>query len=394
MTASVRTRRNALFVLFFLPGIVISSWVTRTPDIRDATQASTAEMGLIIAGLSVGSMLGVLSGGPLVARLGARRVSLAGVSLVAAGCAVIGVGGGLGIGPVVALGLGLFGLGVGAAEIGLNVEGGEVERGIGRSTLPMLHGAYSLGTVVGAAVGVGLTAIRFPVLVHLVVAAAIVAVALVFAIRPMPADIGIQPRRSADDTQAPRPQVWRDPRLLLIGFVVLALGMAEGTANDWLPLLMVDGHGLEAALASGSFALFAITMTIGRFAGGWFVDRFGKAAVLGVSAAIGAVGIGLVSFVDDPVVAVASVVLWGLGAALGFPVALSAAGESGPNSAARVSLAASIGYIAFLVGPPLLGFLGEAYGLRGAILVVLALVALAIAATTGIRPAHTVRARG
>lgn len=387
MPATPQARRNGLLVLFALSGLVMSSWVSRTPDIRDLVGASTVEMGLILLGLSAGSMVGVLAGGPLVARFGAKRITLICATLFSIGAAVIGVGAGLGSGPIVALGLGIFGLGMGAAEIGLNVEGGEVELALGRSTLPLLHGAYSLATAVGAGIGMALTAVRFPVVAHMLIVAVAVIVALTFAIRPMPADVG---RRSHVAHDTPRAQVWRDPRLLLIGVIVLALAMAEGTATDWLPLLMVDGHGFSATLGSGVYAIFAATMTIGRFSGGWFVDRFGQAAVLGASAVIGAVGLALVAFVDNPVIAAASVILWGLGAANGFPVAISAAGSSGPDSTARVSLAASIGYVAFLVGPPLLGFLGEHYGLRNAIVVVLVLVSGAVVATIGLGRRTTV----
>lgn len=385
MTATPLTHRNSLFVLFFLNGIVMSSWVTRTPDIRDLLEASTAEMGLVLVGLSAGAMIGVLSGSPLVARFGARPINLFGGLLIALGTASAGIGSGLALAPAVALGLALIGLGMGAGEIGLNVEGGSVEQELGRSALPAMHGCYSLGTVIGALAGMGLTALQFSVPTHLMVVAVIVAIAVLAAIRPMPAGIGVQPRRAAAGMRPVHAPVWRDPRLLLIGFVILALAMAEGTATDWLPILMVDGHGYDPAMASGIYALFAAMMTIGRFGGGWFIDRFGRAIVLGVSAAIGAVGLALVSFVDNPIVAGPAVVLWGLGAALGFPVALSAAGDSGPNPAARMSLAASLGYVAFLVGPPLLGFLGEDFGLRRAILVVLGMVVLAIVATFGIR---------
>ncbi|MGO4425643.1 sugar MFS transporter, partial [Streptomyces sp. MCAF7] len=78
-------------------------------------------------------------------------------------------------------------------------------------------------------------------------------------------------------------------------------------------------------------------------------------------------------------------VLWGIGASLGFPVALSAAGDSGDNSAARVSLAATLGYVAFLVGPPSLGQLGEHFGLRNALFLVLILVVAASFATPAAR---------
>ncbi|MEU9387928.1 MFS transporter, partial [Streptomyces sp. NPDC048279] len=108
MTADPARRRTAVFVLFFAPGLTISSWVTRTPDVRDLLGASTAQMGLILSGLSVGSMAGILCSGALVARWGARLVVLAGTAAIAAGAALIGVGAGAGADLGVALGLGLF----------------------------------------------------------------------------------------------------------------------------------------------------------------------------------------------------------------------------------------------------------------------------------------------
>lgn len=138
-------------------------------------------------------------------------------------------------------------------------------------------------------------------------------------------------------------------------------------------------------------AVFAASMTLGRFVGGRFVDRYGRAAALCASAVIGALGIALVILVDHQAVAAAAAVLWGIGASLGFPVALSAAGESGEDSAARVSLAATVGYVAFLVGPPSLGHLGEHFGLRNALFLVLILVVAASLATPAartVRPAE------
>src|SRR5699024_847067 len=123
--------------------------------------------------------------------------------------------------------------------------------------------------------------------------------------------------------------------------------------------------------------------------------RVGRARVLMVSALFAAVGLALISFVDSQATAVVAVVLWGLGASLGFPLALSAAGDSGANPAARVALASTIGYLAFLVGPPTLGFLGEEIGLRGALVVPLAVVLLAALiapATAPRREGHEERA--
>lgn len=378
MRTSLRARRLALAALFFVPGIGIASWVTRTPDIRDLLGASTAEMGLVLLGLSVGSMGGVLASGPLVARFGARPIITAGALGVVASMPTIGAGAAIESPVVAALGLFLFGAGMGGGEVAMNVEGAEVERQWGRSFLPTLHGCYSLGTVVGAVLGIVATAAQFSVTWHLVVVGAVSAVIVVLAIPVVPTGTG-QVRQATDAaaSRAPRPQVWRDPRLLLIGVIILAMALAEGSATDWLPLVMVDGHGFDAELGATIYAVFAASMTVGRFSGGWFIDRFGRPAVLCASGVFGAIGLALVVFVDSQVVAAAAVVLWGLGASLGFPVAISAAGDSGENAAARVSLVATVGYVAFLVGPPALGFIGEEHGLRGALLVPFALVAVA-----------------
>ncbi|MFC8743035.1 MFS transporter, partial [Streptomyces olivaceus] len=389
MTVSPVRRRFAVFALFFLPGLAMASWVTRTPDVRDLLGASTGRMGLVLFGLSVGSMVGILCSGPLVARWGARPVIAAGTLATAAGSGVIGLGAGAGSDAAVALGLALIGLGMGGGEVALNIEGAEVERLLGRSTLPAMHGFYSLGTVVGAVAGMLLTAVSFPVLWHLVVVTAVVLAVLVPVIRYVPAGVGRRTGTGPKERDAARPAVWREPKLLLIGGIILALAMAEGTANDWLPLVMVDGHGFDAALGSAVYAVFAAAMTVGRFAGGPFVDRYGRAAALCASAVVGALGIALVILVDHQGVAAAAAVLWGIGASLGFPVALSAAGDSGDDSAARVSLAATVGYVAFLVGPPSLGQLGEHFGLRNALFLVLALVVAAAFATPAARSART-----
>lgn len=380
MTApAVRRRRQALYLFFFLPGIALSSWVTRTPDVRDRLDASTGQMGLILFGLSVGSMLGILCSGRFVARLGTRPVILLGTALIVAATGVIGAGSAAASAPLVTTGLFLFGAGIGSGEVAINVDGADVERITGRPVLPTLHGCFSLGTVIGALAGMTATAAEVPVSWHLGVVALAATGMLLHASRALVGGVGLSTgTRAADEIKGAAPKVWKDRKLLLIGAIVLAMALAEGAANDWLPLLMVDGHGLDATAGSLVYVGFAAAMTLGRFCGTYFLVRFGRATVVRASAVSGAVGLVLVIFSDNVVIAATSVLFWGLGASLGFPVALSAAGDSGPEQTARVSLVAIIGYVAFLVGPPALGFLGDHYGLRSAMIVVLVFVASAI----------------
>ncbi|MER6005755.1 MFS transporter [Nonomuraea angiospora] len=377
MDLATRRRRQALFLLFFLPGIALSSWVTRTPDIRDRLEASTGQMGWILFGLSLGSMIGILCSGRLTSRYGTRPVIGVGTAMVVGSLAVISAGTLLSSVPLVMAGLCGFGAGMGAGDVAVNVDAADVERITGRTTLPTVHGCFSLGTVVGAGTGIAATAARLPAHWHLAAVTLIAAALFLYAMRALPAGIGIGAPGQAE-SGGTESKVWKDGRLLLIGAIVLAMALAEGAANDWLPLLMVDGHGLDAASGSLVYAGFAAAMTIGRFGGSFFLDRFGRTTVIRASAVSGALGLILVIFSDNAVLAGAAVLFWGLGASLGFPVALSAAGETGPNATARVSLVATIGYVAFLVGPPGLGFLGDHWGLRTAMLAVLAFVASAV----------------
>lgn len=374
-------RRWALIALFLLPGLALASWVTRTPAIRDRLGASTAEMGLVILGLSAGAMLGVLASAPLVMRIGTRRVIGAGVALILASLLGVAAGAAVGSAALVMAGLALFGLGAGGMEVALNIEGAEVEAQAGRPLMAALHGCFSLGTLLGALIGIAFTAAEVTPLWHLTLVAAVLAPMGWVAMRQIPAGYG---RRAGD--AAPRVRgLWRERKLLGIGLVVLAMALAEGAANDWLPLIMVDGHGLDEAAGSLVFAGFAAAMTAGRFLGNRAVGRWGRVAVARVSALLALTGIGTVVLADAPVLAAGGVVFWGLGAALGFPIAMSAAAASGPDPTARVGLVATAGYVAFLVGPPLLGFVGEHVGLRAAMTLVFATVVMAFLLAPALR---------
>ncbi|MDQ0697014.1 MULTISPECIES: MFS transporter [unclassified Streptomyces] len=406
MDATTRRWRAALFLFMLATGVSMASWVARTPAVRDALDVTTGSMGLVLFGLSVGSMAGVLASGGLVRRRGGRQVIAAGAGLLVAGLLVIAGGAALEASAGVFCGLALFGAGMGLAEVAFNIEGAAVERALGRPVLPVLHGCFSLGTVVGALLGMGLTAVRFPVGWHLAAVAVAVAAAGVWSVRAVPAGTGQEepgPEGAArsdgsDDAAGSeggggrhpdgiRGQlaVWRDRRLVLIGLIVLAMAFAEGSANDWLPLLMVDGHGTSATAGSLTFMLFAVAMTTGRFTGGPLLVRYGPAAVVRASALVAAAGVALVVFSDNALLAGAAVVLWGLGASLGFPVTISAAGEGVRNASARVAAVSTAGYAAFLVGPPSLGFLADHVGLRNAMVVVLVLLGGAALITRALR---------
>lgn len=373
---ALKRRTWALFMFFFLPGLLMASWATRTPAIRDILSVSTAEMGAVLFGLSIGSMSGILCSAWLVKRFGTRKVIRTTMTCAVTGMVILSVALWCASPLIFALGLAVFGASFGAAEVAINVEGAAVERELNKTVLPMMHGFYSFGTLAGTSVGMALTALSVPANIHIILAAAVAIAPIFIAIRAIPDGTGKNASEDAHLQEKGLP-FYRDIQLLLIGVVVLAMAFAEGSANDWLPLLMVDGHGFSPTSGSLIYAGFTLGMTVGRFTGGWFIDRYSRVTVVRASALMGALGIGLIIFVDSDWVAGVSVILWGLGASLGFPLTISAASDTGPDAPTRVSVVATTGYLAFLVGPPLLGYLGEHYGLRSAMMVVLALVILA-----------------
>lgn len=373
--------RNAVFAIFGLCGIGLSSWVSRTPSVRDSLHASTSEMGWIVFGLAAGSIAGLILSSHVLAHFGSVRTIAGAMVGSAIGLAIAGLGATLFAAPLpVVAGLAIFGAGVGMCDVSMNVEGAANERVLGRTVMPLFHAAFSVGTVAGAALGALAELAHLPIAAHLGVISVVMVVGVMFAVRKLP------PHPDAP-TAAPgggRPAgwrsrllIWRERRTILIGLIVLGMAFAEGSANDWLALAMVDGHHVSNAAGAFVFGIFVAAMTVGRIAGVFLLDRFGRVPVLRASALLAAGGLLVVIFVPSALVAGVGVVLWGLGAALGFPVGMSAAADDPAVAAARVSAVATIGYFAFLVGPPSIGLLGGHIGLLHALLLVLILVGLA-----------------
>lgn len=169
--------------------------------------------------------------------------------------------------------------------------------------------------------------------------------------------------------------------------VVLVFAVTEGTAGDWLALALVDGHGTSEATGAGGFALFVAAMTAARAAGGTALQRWGRVATLRASLLLALAGLMLVVLGPALPLVLAGALLWGAGAALGFPVGMSAAADDPARAAARVAVVSSIGYTAFLAGPPLVGLLADRVGILRALLVVLPALALGLLTAQATRPA-------
>ncbi|MFZ4894443.1 MFS transporter [Plantibacter sp. Mn2098] len=410
LTTTLRPRRelvawrNAIFVIFALSGLSIATWVARLPAIRDSLGISTGEIGLLILGMSIGSIVGLIAAPPVLGRLGPRRGMATSLSIVAAGLVFIGIGSSLvPMAGIVLIGLILFGFGNGSVDVMMNVEGAAAEHELGKTVLPLMHACFSFGTVIGAGIGAVAASLALPVFIHAIVMAAVIAGTAVVAVRYVPirepladeahegsgadAGSGSAGRGNWRQRLLSGLSVWADVRLVFIGVIMLGMAFAEGSANDWLTIAVVDGHLQTQAVGALVFGAFVSAMTIGRVVGGPLIDRFGRVIVLQVSAGAAVVGLSTFILAEPTWLMIAGAVLWGLGCSLGFPVGMSAAADDPRRAAARVSAVAMIGYCAFLVGPPAIGLLADHVGILNALFVVLVLIVLAGLASPAAREA-------
>lgn len=365
---AVAVAHRAVYVSFMVSGFASGNWASRIPQIRTELGLTPAELGLVLLAFAVGSLLALPAAGVIVHRFGAARTISAMSLLSVLGLVLAAAGLQFGAGPVFAA-LMVVGFGFGTWDVAMNVDGAEVEHRLGRSVMSRYHAGWSVGTVAGALFGAAMNALAVAPAANLVVLAAIVAAVVPYSTR------WLLPATGEEDGGGERPslkEVWREPRTLLVGAFVLCAALIEGSAGDWLAIAAIDSHGASAAAGSLVYGGFVAAMTVGRWFGADVLDRFGRVRTLRGSAAAAVVGLALIIFGPSLVTVAVGTLLWGLGTALGFPTGMSAAADQRRYAAVRVSVVSTIGYVAFLAGPPLIGFVGNHFGVLRSLLVTLA----------------------
>lgn len=389
MDAGVLRRwRNAIIVAFGLGGITVASWGPRLPAITEALHVDTAVIGLVLGSVTIGSIAGLIASTPLLHFLRSRRAVGGAIVVMAIALAVMGIGVGAGSLPLVSAAFIAVGFGVGSLDVLINVEGAAIEGAARRTLMPLMHGAWSVGAAVGAGIGALCAALQIAPSAQFAVEGVVIAIAGIVV------GVSIAPGTRSED--APHEQTrwqkvvawargWLDWRLLMIGVVMLGVELAEGSANSWMTLSVHDDHGQTATVAALFFTAFAVGEALTRILGGPVVDRLGRVATVRWTTAIGVVGVVLFIVGGNAWIVLAGVLLWAVGVSMGFPLGMSAAAESGPNPAARVSVVASIAYFANLAGPPAIGVLAQNVGLLGALWVVALLLVAAFACAGSLR---------
>ena len=388
----VRAATRATYLVFISAGVAFASWASRIPQVRDALTLTPASLGLVLLASAVGSLIALPLSGPVVTRIGSRRTVMVMAILTAISLAGIAVGYHYGRLAVV-IALFFLGFGYGSWDVAMNVQGATVERLLGRAIMSRFHAGFSVGTVAGALIGTAMVALDVTVTAHLLVVAVALGLAVPIGVRSFVPDTAAQ--EEADDAaaapttpDAPRSALsaWRERRTILIGIFVLAFAFAEGIGNDWIAIALIDGYGATAAIGTLGFAVFLAAMTTGRWFGPAWLDRYGRVTVNRALTGASLVGLALFIFGQNLLLAFVGAALWGVGISLGFPVGMSAGADEPAMAAARVSVIASIGYCAFLAGPPLIGFIGEQFTVLKAMIAVAIVLGLAFFIAGSLRP--------
>ncbi|MDO5034773.1 MAG: MFS transporter [Actinomycetaceae bacterium] len=374
----------ATALMFFFAGFTFASFMSRIPTIRDAFELSPASVGNILLLGSIGSVIALPTAGPIAGRFGPRLTVWAGYGFWIAGMTVVVSTYDQHSLALLALGLFISQLGTSMANTTMNIAGGYVEVLSRRRIMPWLHASYSIGTVSAALLGALMIMLNVGVKLHLVIVIGLTIVVMFIAgLMYVPQQIiaHISRDESGSSNTKRTKAAWMEKRTVMIGLMVIGTGMMEGAANDWLALAMVDGFHVSHAQGTATFAFFLAVLTMARLLTPSMQRRWQPRPMLQVFLVIAIGGLFLLALSPWVWLALVGVIAWGFGASIGFPTAASALSTDPKMTAARISVLSTIGYGAFLIGPPLIGYIANFVGYRQAIgfIILPALISLYLA---------------
>jgi MFS family permease len=359
---------HRIYGIFFIFAIAMGSMLARLPDLQVQFDLTQGELGLTLIAASVGALIGLTFGGPLVERYGARRTAFFTVFAASALYALMPwMPNGLWLVPV----LFFAGLVSGAVEINVNLQTDRHEALLGHRIMSRAHGMWSLGFFVSALLAAGIRQMGISVELHTLGALIFVVIAgsIVFS--------GIEDaphRADAHGGDVPRvafPTIGLLP-LCLIGAAPL---LVEGAGIDWSGIYMRDVFSVEPWIGTMAVTIFSLFMALARLFMDRLVDRHSPRLVAGGLLGIAGLGLIVVAFAPDAYVALFGFLLMGLGCSSVYPLAVSAAAQRTDRPAAvNVAALGQMTFVVFFLGPPILGFVAEYIGIRNSYLVAVPLV--------------------
>ncbi|MEY4778508.1 MAG: hypothetical protein RIS13_1256 [Bacteroidota bacterium] len=352
--------KTAISLYFFFAGIIFSSWASRIPDVKDMFALNEAELGAILFMLPLGALLALPVAGWVVHRLGSKLASVSSLFLYIVLLFLISKAHSVLSMSVV---LFLFGVIGNFANIAMNTQGLSVQQLLKKPILSLLHAMWSLGAFLAAAITGWTMSLGYSMEIHfgmIAIAAAVVALFFSFSL--------------IKDAAADHPQkVFALPNrgLLLMGIICFCVAMSEGAMADWSSLYYRQVVHEPNKVSTVGYTAFALCMALGRFFGDRLLQALGYAKVLKLNGILVLIGMGLALVVNSPGAVIIGFALVGLGVSSVIPIVymLSAKSKSMAPSAA-IAAVSSIGFLGFLFGPPIIGFIAQETGLRLALSIV------------------------
>lgn len=357
---STQLARVAVTTIFFTNGLLVANWFARIPDVKQRLGLSEGTLSIALLSMAVGALIAQPATGWLIGKKGSRLLTSIMALLFCATLLLPGLATSL---PLLMLALLLVGAANGALDVSMNAQAALVEQRYRRSIMNSFHAFWSVGGLIGAAIGGLAVAQGLTVAWHFALAAAVAAIVMFVAIR------GLLPDGPATASASHEPAFALPTRALLpMGIVALCALICEGAIGDWGAIYLREWMGTPAGMAAAGYSFFALMMAGGRFAGDWLTTRFGSGSIVRSGGVLVVLGIVLVLFGGVPLVAIAGYGLVGAGVSCIFPLILSAAARTpGVARGTGIAAMATVGYTGFLIGPPLIGSLAELITLRGAL---------------------------
>ncbi len=352
--------QRLVMLIFFLQPIAFGSWLPRIPDIQAKLGLGPADLAIALLGMPVGILITLPFAGRFVSRIGGRATIIYGF---VAFLAVVSL-------PVFAesiemlfVALMIVGVALSTLELGLNVEADRAEKTTGLVIMSRCHGFWSLGIMAGSLIGAGAMVLQVSAQWSIPVVALLV-LPLALAIG---AQLPAEPKAAAASSPTAPVAPFKLPSLALLGICAFTFGitMTEGAIADWSAVYLKEVLSAGGAATGLGYSVFACLVAAGRFGGDSMKARFGAVAIARGCGSAALVGLLIVLFAPSTLVALIGFGAIGIGVSVGFPLAVTAsAGLTDRPAAASVAILSFMALLGFLVGPPVIGFVGEFWGLR------------------------------
>jgi len=366
----LKNNRIAVCAYFLVNGFLLGNWTARIPAVKEYFAASNSMLGILLFCMAAGAMTAMPFTGKVISRFGSHRVTVFTGILM---CTMLPL---LAVMPnVYVAGIAFFGYGFagGSMDVAMNGQAVYVERAYGRSIMSSFHAVFSAGMASGAVVGGLFTKTDYSLLIHFI-SVGLVSVVVVGLASYHLIDALKEERKAGEDQPS---FIFPNKLILPLGLIAFCSMVGEGTMADWSALYMENVVGQSETLGAMTVFSFGFAMFIGRSFGDHFTNLWGKYKMLRNSSLLAILGLMLMlTVVSWPVVLLSSFLL-GLGLATVAPIVYSASGNTpGVAPSVGIAMATTVGYAGFFVGPPTLGFLADAFGLRLALVFTLGLLML------------------